>query len=396
MTWATPWAWVLAAGVVLPLVAHLWSRREPRAVDVPTLRFLQVTSPVSRRLRHLQDRPLLALRMIVVLLVAAAAAGPRLTSSAPSNPERVPLHRVVVVDEAVRDVADDAVARLRQDAAGVEVLAPAPVSQALGDAVARAARAPRDSRREIAIVWDGTRPALDARDLARIPADLGVRLEVLSPAPPFKLAAPRADAITIDAAPSDATAARQLRDRLATLRLPSPSTRVRLAFAGASPGSTPPGPDVAHGGARMLADVADDPRVREASTRSPRDTRPNGAAPGSSAMMSVAFDGAAAPLASAEARGDALTVQTAAQPSSPLPWWTMVVALEGGVRWERLASTPWSRADVARAARPPAVPGPDAPGPGTTRLVWAAVLALLLAESWWRRRRQGEGRSDAA
>ncbi|MBA2355541.1 MAG: BatA domain-containing protein, partial [Acidobacteria bacterium] len=58
MTWASPWAWAFALGVALPLIAHLWSRRQPRTLPFPTLRFLTAASPVSRRLHRVQDWPL--------------------------------------------------------------------------------------------------------------------------------------------------------------------------------------------------------------------------------------------------------------------------------------------------------------------------------------------------
>lgn len=57
MIWATPAAWALAILAALPLLAHLWSRKRPAPLPFPTLRFLRAASPVSRRLRRVQDWP---------------------------------------------------------------------------------------------------------------------------------------------------------------------------------------------------------------------------------------------------------------------------------------------------------------------------------------------------
>jgi len=96
--WASPAAWALAILAALPVVAHLWSRKRPMALSFPTLRFLRAASPVSRRLRRVQDWPLLLLRLAIVGVICAAAAGPTLSARWRQRAWQARLHRVIVVE----------------------------------------------------------------------------------------------------------------------------------------------------------------------------------------------------------------------------------------------------------------------------------------------------------
>ena len=71
-----------AAAAVLPLALHLWWRRKPRPVPFSTLRFLDDAVARTRRSSRLTHLLVLLLRMLAVLLVAAAFARPKLPARA--------------------------------------------------------------------------------------------------------------------------------------------------------------------------------------------------------------------------------------------------------------------------------------------------------------------------
>lgn len=95
MTFAAPWAlWGLLL-LVGPVLVHLLSRRTATRRPFPTLRFLDAArlQPVSRR--TLDDRALLALRLLIVALAVLASARPqrtaRLAGAGGAGPEAMAL-----------------------------------------------------------------------------------------------------------------------------------------------------------------------------------------------------------------------------------------------------------------------------------------------------------------
>ena len=386
MNWATPWAWMLAATIALPLVAHLWSRRQPTSVPFPSLRFLRATSPVSRRLRRVQDWPLLLWRALIVLVVTAAAAGPTVGPVVRSR-TNAPLHRVIVVDDAVTDEAAAVVSRLRDEAASTVVLADAPLAVALPEAIALAGQSARRARSEIVLVWDGSTDVLPSRALDAVPTYVGIRLEP-------QTSERRVPTVTADAwvdilAPDGAAASVDVavRRALRNVRLPRPQARVALRWneASSAPASDD-SPALATRALRQaLEDLAADVRVREAASRSQPQSEP----------------GATDIVTGLSARGDAdrLLVETSARPDAPLTWWAAVAPLEALVRWERLARSNqrWTPDALRAAARAPASPEAAPTAQGThARHVWALVLVLLLVEQWWRQRLRAHEAGHAA
>jgi hypothetical protein len=94
MTWAAPWmlaGGILASAMMVLLHVIAWDRPEPAAL--PTARFVPEPRavPAARR-QQLSDWLLLLLRVIIVMLIAAAFARPTLV------PERTGASRVVLVD----------------------------------------------------------------------------------------------------------------------------------------------------------------------------------------------------------------------------------------------------------------------------------------------------------
>ena len=99
ITFLQPWAWLLAATVALPIAVHLLARNRSRRMPFPTLRFLEVTklSAVSRQ--TLQDVPLLAVRIALVLAAVAALAGPVFVTPAREAAWAGRVARAVVLDD---------------------------------------------------------------------------------------------------------------------------------------------------------------------------------------------------------------------------------------------------------------------------------------------------------
>ena len=386
MTWASPWAWLFASAAVLPLIAHLWSRRRPRAVLFPTLRFLTAASPVSRRLHHIQDWPLLLLRFVIVLAIAAAAAGPTLTAWWHPRASGG-VHRVIVVDEYVEAPAAGVVARLERESAWSTVLGPGHVPVMIDDATAIAESHARRSRVEIVILWDGTHPALTPADLAVIPSRIGLRLYGLERMPPTS--ASSRPPVTIDAMERDAKPRRNVLALLPSLRLPAIETPLRVRWP---PDTSAPqfiSATISPTKLRALEDLANDARVQDAAERSTHDGRrlEHDVIKAGGMWLAQSPDGR--PMLRGWFERDALVIASDATAASPLSWWAVVSPLEALVRWERLTARQerWSREEIRRVERDGVVEPLESAGLHT-RAAWMAALALLLLEQWWRGRVQ--------
>lgn len=94
MSFAQPWALLMAAAVAAAVVAlHFLARRRPRAVFLPTARFVPArTVRAPSRSTRPSDLLLMVLRVLAVLLIGAAFARPTL------HPELRPIARVVALD----------------------------------------------------------------------------------------------------------------------------------------------------------------------------------------------------------------------------------------------------------------------------------------------------------
>ncbi len=388
MTWAVPAAWALAIAVALPIVAHLWSRRRPAAVLFPTLRFLRAASPVSRRLRRVQDWPLLLLRLAIVGTICAAAAGPTITAAWRVDAWRNRLHRVVVVDAGVKSAAGEAVASLAPAATSVRVIDGGAAADLLDEAVAEATGDARDRKTEIVVAWDGSRESLTADDLATIPEGIGIRLlMVRRDAADATSAGPD---VAIEAAESDGAIRDRLLETLLRARPDSPS----LVFVWPGGPQTPADVVVPATPAalRVLDDVADDARVREAAERSVRDPR---ASDGEHLLTerTLVTGLGGEPLLRGRVDANRVIFTLDATPSSPLSLWSLIAAVESThtSTWGEGASAPserqWTTDAIARVERDPTAPADvTLPGGLDTRAAWAVALALLLVEQWWRRR----------
>ena len=138
MTFLAPWALVIGALAAAGMVAlHLVARQRPAAYVLPTTRFVpDERTLVSRAATRPRDLLLLVLRVLLVLVAAAAFARPVLT------PSRGTLGRIVLLDRS-RAVASatDAVAKARALASDDAPF----VLVAFDSSAAQVAKAPWDS-----------------------------------------------------------------------------------------------------------------------------------------------------------------------------------------------------------------------------------------------------------
>src|SRR5882724_9016779 len=113
-------AGVIAAAA--PLVIHLLNRRRYRVVDWAAMELLREALARNRRILHLRDLVLLALRTLCVLLFALALARPYLTSTGAANDPNQPVHAVLIIDNSLSmgyqrldgTLLDEAKARLNE------------------------------------------------------------------------------------------------------------------------------------------------------------------------------------------------------------------------------------------------------------------------------------------
>ena len=81
MTWLHPASWIAVAAVAVPGVIHLLAHRRAERLAFPTLRFIRATRLAAIHRRVLEDLPLLAVRVLIVVSAVAAFAGPLLMTA---------------------------------------------------------------------------------------------------------------------------------------------------------------------------------------------------------------------------------------------------------------------------------------------------------------------------
>ncbi len=405
MTWSAPLAGLLALAIALPIVAHLLSRRRPTQVPFPTLRFLRRGSPVSRRLRRIADVPLLLLRIAIVGAIAAAAAGPTLVTPARQRAWQERLHRVIVVDERLKDTAQGTISELSRQADSSHVFETVDVAGKLSAIDADLAARATDSRVELVVLWDGSRDALTLNDIAAVPPAVGVRLQVVdggsSVEAPRGVSNRRDASIEVVAVAADEATRDALVGRLRETGTLRPRAAVRVIWPGATESATDSVPASPQGLPGVLDAIADDRRLRDAAWRSLPDAR---AADASGERMPaharvLARAGSGEPLLHGWWAGETLVLAMHAAPSSPLAWWSLVSVAEALADRERdftgSADEIWTTEQRTAAGRDAQVPATSSmPGGIDARAAWVVVLVLLIVEQVWRRRGQVE--ADAA
>ena len=94
-----PWALLGLAAAAIPLLLHLFARREPPTVVFPATRYLAETARVHHRRLTFQHWLLLLIRTLIIALIAVAAAGPTLPSAAVGA--HAPAAMVLVLDNSL-------------------------------------------------------------------------------------------------------------------------------------------------------------------------------------------------------------------------------------------------------------------------------------------------------
>ncbi len=177
--WLIPAAiWGLTA-LAVPILVHLLTRQERRAIQFPSLRFLKVTRLAAARQRRIRDWLLLAVRMATIAAAVAALAGPLLLTASRERGWGERTARAIVTLGEAQAPGDEI-----QNAFSSQVIeARARASEALRSAAEWLATQP-PAARELLIVGDLRENAIDDADVARVPQHVGIRLLPLTDATP--------------------------------------------------------------------------------------------------------------------------------------------------------------------------------------------------------------------
>ena len=242
MIWNQPAALAGLALLALPVLVHLLVRRHAARVLFPAMRFVPSVRAAAVRLRAPSDRPLLALRLAIVAAAALAAAQPVLNTAARRRAWDARVATAVIVDTSASVPPERAVQLAGQVAEGA-FTSHTFASSNLPDAIRRAAdwldTAPA-ARRRIVVVSDFQRGAIEAADVAGIPASIGIDF--------LRAGTPRAagSSVAIDGWRGGRWTG--------TMALDAAHTQVAWTRGGASAGATRR-IDVAFAGAAVLPDV---------------------------------------------------------------------------------------------------------------------------------------------
>ena len=178
---AQPWAWLGLVGLAVPIAIHMLARHQAIRTRFPTLRFIDVTDVTFIKRQRLTDIPLLLVRLATVAAAIVALAQPHWPSSGSASGAGA---IAVVVDDSAGVVGDEgpAAARAEVKDATASTIVTAESLRA-GIASASAWLDTIAGRRELVVVSDFQRGALDADALALVPAGAGVRFHALTMSP---------------------------------------------------------------------------------------------------------------------------------------------------------------------------------------------------------------------
>ena len=407
MIWLNAAAWMAAAAAAAPVVVHWLVHRRAARLLFPTLRFLLPTRLAAVRRRALDDLPLLAIRVSILILAAAAFAGPLLVSGRRRGEWNARLVRETASPSGTRSLAESV------DAAVVRLEAAPP------------------ARRELVIAAPLVLGSVTAADLAAVPPDVGIRFErtgelpaerTLTERPLATASGPRSIAPTLTGAqtsaaeraggapvslPLDVHASPQAKAvvnaaiaAVLSGRVWTPGTGRRLRLVVADGGRVVTPGDAERTRVPWMADavaaIARDRDVRDASARIVAGVdRP----PAPWLVVARAGDGRAAAMAAT--RGGALEIVSAAPPAdlfTPVLVRAAVEAIAPASDWPRAEILPIPDAQLRAWARPPAsvaAPRLDRIGVDDRRWLWAAVLVLLALEQVLRRSRVRDAEETA-
>jgi hypothetical protein len=99
VAFSAPWVLVGLVAALVPILLHLFARREPPTVEFPAVRYLSETARVHQRRLNLQHWLLLLARTLLIVLLVLAAAGP--TSPRGGAGTHAPTAMVLVLDNSL-------------------------------------------------------------------------------------------------------------------------------------------------------------------------------------------------------------------------------------------------------------------------------------------------------
>jgi hypothetical protein len=154
--WRNPVAWFGLATLAIPIIVHLLARMRATVLAFPSLRFIEVSRLAARKRRTLSDLPLLAVRLLALLLAVAACANPLFLTAARRAAWSTRISRAIVIDTS------PSMTRSPAEAAGGTAAGAAAVTAAATDAAAANAVAANTAATSVAAA-DAT-----AADIARV------------------------------------------------------------------------------------------------------------------------------------------------------------------------------------------------------------------------------------
>jgi hypothetical protein len=179
MIWLAPGAFAAFLLLAGPIAIHLLLRRKARRLMFPAAHFVPAMQAAAATLRRPSDIGLLLLRLAIVAVAVLAAAGPLVMTRWRLARWDARVSRAVILDISRSMTSAEAAARLADQEAMNIFSARRIETPVLPDGVERAIgwlRSTAPSRREIVLISDFQRSALDEKTLKGIPADIGVRL----------------------------------------------------------------------------------------------------------------------------------------------------------------------------------------------------------------------------
>ena len=443
--WLLPSALAGLALVAVPIAIHLLIRRRAQRIPFPSLRFVQHAQTAAVRMYLPSDTALLLVRLAIIAMAVVALAKPVVVFPGRSAAWNARTVRGIVVDvsESMKPWTADATAAAQAETRGsvssVRIDA-RDLRTGLAVAAARLGAMP-PARREIVVVSDFQRGALEPAAVASVPSSIGLRLVRVGAATPGRtvrgvvlfgaepmsrdvaLSGPWTDVRNQPAAPQgglillvsagDTAAARTLERVVAAAGTPAPSSDQPMSVA--FPGGTRPAGVTRPTAAWMVETIL---RLREevdaadaaAAVEAVSDAATGidgGGTPGKVDPWHVVFrDRRSHPLVRAAAAGSQLAVDVAAPVSayvSAAVVRALLIARQGTTaraedEIERMSST--ELAALTRQSAP--VTGDTPIGVETaadSRFFWGLVLVLLGVETMIRRTRravEATERADAA
>lgn len=363
VNWIAPAALIGLALVALPIVVHLLARHHARVLAYPSLRFLHETQLAALRRRSIQDALLMVCRVTIIAIAALALAGPVLQTPARTASHAKRTSRAIVtIDSNDRS----AIATVAEGAFTSATFTRPIVADALADAVRWLDRQP-PSAREIIVIGDLRRGAIDESDVAQVPPLMGLRFVPLAVSPQpeqaISVLARREGALTrIDRHVRLDAEATRVSD---TGGAPIPNDLVTIAAA-------PQDADLAAASLRAALDAGVPWADFARRVLIQWDGAPQASPTGSALVIRMPVP--APPASAADAVRDVLA--SVSHPDLKEP---VAISAEQLARWTRIHGAP----------------SPDAPlsDEGDRRWLWAAALALVALE-WWLRRSAPVARAE--